>query len=175
MKIEFAPAVYSTILILLSISACANNSPNDKETIDKTFEKAAVTPNIASTVSCINKDSIYFQCKTGTTVYNLCRTSEKNITFFEYNEKSIQIIFQSNDINEFSYSNYTRYKVIQNTVTFQDNLNQYEIFDYLGEDIDPPEYEVGLVINNSKDGSKINHYCNEGAISNLSFFSEHDG
>lgn len=141
------PIAYSSIFI--SLVACAAESP----------------PTPTNTTFCQADNKIYFSCSVGKKIYTLCDIGKGKLSFTEEEEnKQTTLIFTGDTQNDFNFSNYHRFKTTQNSLVFTSG-QKYELFEYLDEEIEPAEKELGIII--GSDDQVSNLYCDPGSKSKI--------
>jgi hypothetical protein len=118
--------------------------------------------------SCENNSMIYFDCISGDQRFVLCERDSKALQFISYKNDLMKDHFTGITGKEFKFSNYHRYKVNQNTVSFKSKLANYEVFEYSDEESTPKIEEYGIIITPLKNNQSINLVCKGQVTSNIS-------
>ena len=153
-KISIFPILFTGLLC--SLCACANE-------LDYKVDLSPISENNI----CKKQKPVFFRCPSGEDLYILCESVSGGFLFLKGHDQTSSEVFFSGQPEKYFYSNYHRFKVIQNTVSFSSESKKYELFDYSDEESQPPLVEYGLTIAHGE-GEPESIYCDDGAVSNIS-------
>lgn len=108
---------------------------------------------------CAKAVDPYFYCQVGDREFYLCQANANRLEFQVIQNKKIQQSYRGELAKDFHYENYHRFKVTENSVSFQGTAASYEIYDYYDEESKPAMYQNGVVI--TQDNAIENIVCNK--------------
>lgn len=117
-----------------------------------------------------NCKEVIFSCVGEYQHYELCKLIDGGFVFLHHIHEQIDVVFENNSSNYFEFTNYHRFKVNQNSLSFSTNDKKFELFDYYDEESQPPESEIGIVISDLDGNIKEEISCEADSVSNLGEF-----
>ncbi|GAB2198322.1 hypothetical protein [Sessilibacter sp. MAH4] len=114
-----------------------------------------------------NCKEVIFSCVGESQRYKLCKLMDERFVFLHQTHEQIDVAFECNSSNHFEFSNYHRFKVNQNSLSFSTHDKKFELFDYYDEESQPPESEIGIVISDLEGNIEEEISCQADSVSNL--------
>lgn len=152
---------------MFSVSACSSEALDQSVTQNNT---TAITSSTNAQIETCTTTATIFNCNSNGDSYYLCISSDVSYIFANLNGNQSKILFTTEQKSEFEYSNYHRFKVNQNSLSFSSKHKKYELFDYYDEESQPPESEIGIVISDLEGNIEQEISCEADSISNLGEF-----
>ncbi|GAB2190814.1 hypothetical protein MAH1_24220 [Sessilibacter sp. MAH1] len=150
--------------ILFSVSACSSEVLDQSVTQNNT---TATTSSTNAQIETCTTTATIFNCNSNSDRYYLCISSDVGYIFTNLNGNQSKILFTTDQKSDFEFSNYHRFKVNQNSLSFSSKYKKFELFDYYDEESQPPESEIGIVISDLKGNIEEEISCEADSVSNL--------